>query len=532
MKKALTAETIAQAEAPLVAAADAQDGPDALMRGAAGAVTEAVMEVLTALPPAAPREVLVLVGSGNNGGDGLYAAAFLKERWVEVTVLECAEQVHPRGREYAEQAGVRFVKPGEAKSLIGKVGVIVDALVGIGARGALRGIGADVVANLLDYRLRVGAAAFPQVVAVDIPSGIGVNDGTRPGPVLPADVTVTMGAVKPGLLLPPARYLAGEVRLHPIGLPADLPATVREMDAERVREIFPRPRLDDHKYKRGVLGLITGSPRYPGAARLSAAAALNSGVGMVSYHRLTGMFKEVNADYPEIVSDHPRIHTWVIGSGIDPASAILKDKAVTRMLGRRGPWILDAGAIGRFAKRLAKCRPGGGPKRGDEAIIITPHARELADFLTRIGIPTATAAVDAEPLAHARAAAQAAQVIVLLKGAATVVVGPSGEARVSANGTPWLASAGTGDVLAGLLGGIIAAAHAHSGFDLSEADLVDLVAAGAWIHGLAGRLAAGVADAPASPGRPLHAREVAELIPAAIERVLAGTLPASGGVLK
>ncbi|MDR2382100.1 MAG: NAD(P)H-hydrate epimerase, partial [Bifidobacteriaceae bacterium] len=241
--------------------------------------------------------VTLLVGTGNNGGDALFAGARLAARGVAVTAVATGNRVHATGRQALEQAGGRLVTISEGGPGVftpievvtqqaARCDVIVDGLLGIGSRGPLSGHAAGLVTTLiveasLAAPLRYRRADRPVVVAVDVPSGIGVDDGAVGGQVLPADVTVTFGAYKPGALLPPASGLFGHIELIDLGLGPTLreggQPTAQRLEVADGLELWPVPRRADHKYSRGVLGVVAGSETYPGAAVLTTSAAVAAG---------------------------------------------------------------------------------------------------------------------------------------------------------------------------------------------------------------------------------------------------------------
>ena len=262
MIKAYRAADVRAAEAPLLAAGEP------LMERASGALALAtIREVSASGRPVYGCRAFVLAGGGDNGGDALYAAARLAARGMSVKAF-VPGRAHEGGLAAALRAGVRLAELEEAR----RADVWIDGLVGIGARGPLR----EPLAS--HVRALSGMRSGQRVVAVDVPSGIGTDDGTVPGPVLDCDLTVTMGAPKPGLYLEPARRHAGRVEVADIGLSLGEPALV-SLQEEDARGMWPVPGPDSHKYTRGVLGVMAGSRRYPGAGFLCADAALAAGPG-------------------------------------------------------------------------------------------------------------------------------------------------------------------------------------------------------------------------------------------------------------
>lgn len=488
MIRAYDADSIRRAEQPLLAAT----AQDALMTRAAFAVAATVLTEIAERGERRPGStVLLLVGGGNNGGDALYAGAVLARRGLAVRALLCTSAPHPRALAAAHRAGVRteaLASQPDLDRLAADAGVWIDGLTGIGARGPLRDPLATIVTHL--DALRRAMPDEPLVVAVDVPSGIGVDDGTVPGPVLEADVTVSMGAAKPGLLAGPAAALSGRLVEVDIGLvPDDAPSVVRLSGADAADLLNP-PAASDHKYTRGVLGLVAGSATYPGAAVLATAGALGTGLGMLRYLGPPSVEQLVHARFPEVVTAPGRVQAWAVGSGIDPSDdgrARDVTEAIGRAVGEGRPIVLDAGALELLPERL----PG--------TAVLTPHAGELTRLLGEYEEGLTRVAVEADPLRHVRRAAELTGAVVLLKGATTLVAAPGGVVHAQADGTGWLATAGTGDVLAGVLGALLAGADDGA----TAADVATLAAVAVLLHGRAGHLAA--RGAPASPLQVAHA---------------------------
>ncbi|MFH5822113.1 NAD(P)H-hydrate epimerase [Georgenia sp. AZ-5] len=521
MIRAHTAAAVREAEEPLLAAGEP------LMDRAAFALATRVTAELRGRGNRVPGStVLLLVGGGNNGGDALLAGARLARRGCQVHAALLGAAPHPAGLAAARAAGVRLHEvldhPDVAAAVVAlarRAGVWVDALTGIGARGPLRAPLDGVAAALATER--AASPDEPVVVAVDVPSGIGVDDGAVPGPVLPADVTVTMGTAKPGLLLPPASALAGRVEVVDLGLDGPLAAgaapAVCRLQGTDVADVWPVPAVGEHKYTRGVLGVVAGSQVYPGAAVLAVAGALRTGLGMVRYHGPEVPTALVHARHPEAVTAPGRVQARVIGPGIDPgdvARAREMEDHLAAGLRAGTPTVLDAGALTLLHDDTYPDLPA--------TVVLTPHAGELAALLSARGEETTRAAVEAAPARHVRLAAEITGATVLLKGATTVVAAPDGPLYAQADATPWLATAGAGDVLAGVLGALLAGyGDALAADEIGEwAGLpACLAAAAALVHGRAARLAAGQPGA-GEPGAPITALDVAEALPAAVRSVL------------
>jgi hydroxyethylthiazole kinase-like uncharacterized protein yjeF len=514
--------------------------PGALMAKASFAAATIILRHLRARRgKAAGARVLLLVGTGNNGGDTLFAGAHLAGRGVAVTAVASGNRVHDEGRAALEAAGGRLVTlteggPGlympieQVAELAPGVDAIVDGLLGIGSRGPLSGHAAGLVTTLtveagLAAPLPYRKAERPFVVAIDLPSGVGVDDGSVHGPVLPADLTVTFGAYKPAGLLPPASGLFGEIELVDIGLGESLrqaslrPAALRCEPADAL-DLWPLPRRYDHKYTRGVLGVVAGSETYPGAAVLTASAAVRCGVGMVRYLGPDKAVERVLSRQPEVVPGGGRVDAWALGPGVAPGAADQMsriERALKWAKGERVPTVLDAGGF-------AQLPPA--PTMLDRWIILTPHAGELATLLTDRGIPTERAAVEDQPAYYARLAAELVGGTVLLKGPATVVAGQDGSLYVQADGTPWMATAGTGDVLTGIIGALLAG-HGDSVAIVPELP-AQLAALGAMVHGRAAVRAAkecgqvGENAGPGGLGKPISAMDLVRALPLTIAELL------------
>ncbi len=460
MRSAHAVTTVRKAESALMATLPA----GTLMERAATGLATAVAEFLGGVYA---RRVLLLVGSGDNGGDALYAGAHLARRGAAVSALLLSpDRVHPDGLAALLAAGGRVVSG--LDDLTGRLDVVVDGIVGIGASGPLRPAAAEVVSAL---------DGVP-VVAVDVPSGIGVDSGEVEGPHVRATLTVTFGTHKPGHLVDPSAAACGAVHLVDIGL--DLPpAPVEALQAADVAALLPVPVPTAHKYTRGVVGVRAGSAEYPGAAILATAGAAGGFTGMVRYDGEA--LAPVTAAHPEVVGAAGRVQAWVVGPGLGSDAS----GALRACLADPVPAVVDADA-------LAVVRPG---ERSD--LVLTPHAGELAEML---GLERAE--VEARQLHAVRLAADSYGAVVLLKGRHTLIAEPEGRVRATTLSIPWLATAGAGDVLAGLIGALLAAG-------LSPFDAASV---GAWVHA--------AAAVRASAGGPLRASDVALAIPAVSQELL------------
>ncbi|MEU0085503.1 NAD(P)H-hydrate dehydratase [Streptomyces sp. NPDC006274] len=473
MRTAYSVETVRHAEAQLMARLP----EGALMQRAAAGLAAACAGLLGRVYGA---RIVLLVGSGDNGGDALYAGARLARRGAGVVAVPLArDRVHPGGLTALLAAGGHVAE--DPFEVLASADLVLDGITGIGGRGGLRAEAVPVA--------RAARGSDAVVVAVDLPSGIEADTGRVRGEALRADATVTFGTYKPGLLVDPGKEYAGTVRLVGIGLEDHLPS-LPELEALQhadVGRMLPVPAAESDKYRRGVVGVVAGSARYPGAAVLSVAGALRGGAGAVRY--VGPAADAVIARFPEtLVHAGPphkagRVQAWVVGPGLgDDADAVRDVLAsdVPVLVDADGLRLLDAAAVqGRRAPTL-----------------LTPHAGEAAALL---GV--GREAVEAARLDSVRELAARFGATVLLKGSTTLVAAPDRErspVRVNPMGTPWLATAGSGDVLSGLAGSLLAA-----GLDARDAG-----SAAAYLHGLAARHAA-------TPGAPITAMEVAAALPAA-----------------
>jgi hydroxyethylthiazole kinase-like uncharacterized protein yjeF len=316
-----------------------------------------------------------------------------------------------------------------------------------------------------------------------------------------ADVTVTFGALKIGLLVAPGADYAGQVELVDIGLSLP-PPEVTVLDAADVAALVPRPHGDSDKYRRGVVGVVAGSDTYTGAAQLSVAGALSTGVGMVRFVSVAHPAELVRQRWPEAVVTEVhrgdgaavrsagRVQAWMVGSGLGTDNQA--GRVVEAVLGADVPVLVDADAITWLASRRELLDGRSAPT------LLTPHAGEFALLM---GVDRAD--VEAHRLDHARRAADELGVTVLLKGSTTVIATPSGAVRVNTAATPYLATAGSGDVLSGVCAALLA----------GGLDPLDAGSAGAFLHGLAALLAVG------EPAASITAMQIAEALPAAVRAV-------------
>ncbi|MGP3971864.1 NAD(P)H-hydrate dehydratase [Streptomyces sp. 6N223] len=411
--------------------------------------------------------VALLVGGGDNGGDALYAGARLARRGAGVTaVLLSPERAHAGGLAALRAAGGRVVDAADraaAGRVLAGATLVVDGITGIGGRGGLRPGAAELLEPVAQRRT--------PVVAVDLPSGIEPDSGEVLGPAVRAALTVTFGTHKPGLLIDPAREYAGEVRFVDIGLGPHLPAEpdVVALGHGEVAALLPRPPATADKYRRGVVGVAAGSARYPGAAVLAVGGALHGGAGAVRY--VGPAHESVIARYPEslVTPEGPphragRVQAWVVGPGLGTGPDA--GETVADVLRAGVPVLVDADGLRQISPEALRDRAA--------PTVLTPHAGEAAALLG-----TSRERVEGARLASVRELAERYGATVLLKGSTTLVAGPAGPVVANPTGTAWLATAGSGDVLSGLAGSLLAAGLAP----------LDAASAAAYIHGLAGALA-------------------------------------------
>lgn len=457
MRTAYSVETVRAAERELMARLP----EGTLMLRAAAGLAGACARLL---PRVYGARVVLLVGPGDNGGDALYAGARLARRGAGVTAVPMdPARVHAGGLAALLAAGGRLAGAGAVPE---RADLVVDGLVGIGGRGGLRP-----AAAALAERIPAGAT----VVAVDLPSGVDADTGEVAGAAVRADVTVTFGAYKPGLLIDPGASRAGVVQLVDIGLTLPARAQAEALQHADVARLLPAPTATSDKYRRGVVGIVAGSARYPGAAVLAVAGALRGGAGAVRYVGPPAVADAVLARYPETLIGPGRVQAWVVGPGLgDESGAEVLAEPVPVLVDADGLRGLDPGAL------RARTAP----------TVLTPHAGEAAALL---GV--AREQVEAGRLGAVRELAERYGATALLKGSTTLVASGGRPVRVNPTGTPWLATAGSGDVLSGLAGSLLAGGLAGP----------DAAAAAAYLHGLAARLTGG----------PLLAHQVAEALPAA-----------------
>ena len=517
MIRAFSAQAVREAEAPLLEAGEP------LMARAARALADHVAERLRTEEQdrsGGSARVLVLAGAGANGGDGLHAAAMLRGEGIAADAIATADRLHEEGAAALRAAGgtitaLADTTPGMLEEQLTTTAVVLDAMLGLGGRP-------EVPAALAPLLAVVRGSGVP-VIAVDLPSFVDATTGQAAPETLVAHETVTFGAYKAGLLLPGGAERSGNLHLIDIGLGPHLhaaPSVLRLQDTD-VRALFPRPDRDASKYTRGVVALAAGSDQFPGAAVLAVSGAARAGAGMVRCLAPQSVLDLVLRERPEVVGHRieradggphaidlatvGRTDALVVGPGLAPEDArarcgadlLRSDRLDEDPDGHHGiaRGVIDAGA-------LSALTPG---HRFGPDVVLTPHRGEAERLAKRLELDPELPGVQLAP-----ALARATGATVLLKGAVTLIApGDGGPVRAQDDATAQLATAGTGDVLAGVLGTLLAARLTGP----------DAAALAAILHGRAGRLA--------SQGgrRPLVALDVAAHLPEAIGTILAGAQP-------
>jgi ADP-dependent NAD(P)H-hydrate dehydratase / NAD(P)H-hydrate epimerase len=462
----------------------------ALMLSAGQAVAEAAMDILEEGP------ILVVAGPGNNGGDGFVAAAELSARGREVSVILLCERDSLQGDAASAAKGWKHPLLPFNPQAIGKPALIIDALFGAGLNRPLKGEPYDMIEA-------INANGAP-ILAVDLPSGINGTSGAVMGVAVRATETVTFFRRKPAHLLLPGRIHCGRVRVADIGIDSQVLAEIAPQTFENIpqtwRQLFPAPRIDGHKYARGHTIVVSGDLAATGAARMSARGALRAGAGLVTLASprdalivnaaaLTAVMVcpiDSVVEFAELLTDK-RLNTCVIGPGAGLGQRT-RDFVLTALSAKRG-LVLDADALTSFAEAPDRLFEAIKASR-DPQVVLTPHEGEFPRLFSDISNKHPLRS----KLERVRAAAERSGAVVLLKGPDTVVASPDGRATIAANAPPWLATAGAGDVLSGIIAGLLA-----QGVPAFEA-----ASTGVWMHGEAAR--------EAGPG--LIAEDLPEVLPA------------------
>jgi hydroxyethylthiazole kinase-like uncharacterized protein yjeF len=455
---------------------------------------QAVAETATGLVEEGP--ILVIAGPGNNGGDGFVAAAELVAQGREVSVISMSERGALKGDAASAAKGWTYPVLPFTPQAIGKPALIIDALFGAGLSRPVTGEPHDMIAA-------INASGAP-VIAVDLPSGVNGSTAAVMGIAVRANETVTFFRKKPAHLLLPGRSYCGRVRVADIGIEASVLDEIKPRTFENTpqfwRKLFPVPRTEAHKYARGHVLVVSGDLAATGAARMAARGALRAGAGLVTLASprdavavnaaaLTAvMVRPVDTaiEFAAQLSDK-RFNACVIGPGAG-INRRTRDFVHTALSAQRA-LVLDADALTSFADapdRLFESIKGA---RGGQ-VILTPHEGEFPRLFSDIS----NKHPGRSKLERVRAAAERSGAVVLLKGPDTTVAAPDGRATIAANAPPWLATAGAGDVLSGIIAGLLA-----QGVSAFEAATM-----GVWMHGEAGR--------EAGPG--LIAEDLPEVLPA------------------
>jgi ADP-dependent NAD(P)H-hydrate dehydratase / NAD(P)H-hydrate epimerase len=467
----------------------------ALMLRAGQAVAEAAMD----LAPQGP--ILVVAGSGNNGGDGFVAGSELVARGRSVSIILLCERDTLQGDAALAARGWKGPVLPCTGAAIGAPALIIDALLGAGLNRPVKGDTHDIIDAI--------NTSHAPVLSVDLPSGINGTTGAVMGVAVRATETVTFFRRKPGHLLLPGRVHCGRVRLVDIGIDPGVLAEIRPLTFENIpkfwRESFPVPRIDGHKYARGHAVVISGDHAATGAARLAARGALRAGAGLVTLasprdalainsSALTAVMIraiETAAEFADLLADK-RLNACVIGPGAGVGGGT-RDLVLAALAAKRAS-VLDADALTSFADtpdHLFEAIK----TSGDSQVVLTPHEGEFP----RLFSDMSNKHPHRSKLERVRAAAERSGAVVLLKGPDTVVAGPDGRAAIAANAPPWLATAGAGDVLAGMIAGLLA----------QEVPAFQAACMGVWMHGEAG--------SEAGPG--LIAEDLPEVLPAVFRRL-------------
>jgi len=462
----------------------------ALMLSAGQAVAEAAIDLVEEGP------ILVVAGPGNNGGDGFVAAAELVARGREVSVILLCERDSLQGDAALAAKGWKDPVLPFNPQAIGRPALIIDALFGAGLNRPVKGDAHDVIEA-------VNANGAP-VLAVDLPSGINGTTGAVMGVAINATETETFIRRKPAHLLLPGRIHCGRVRVADIGIDPNVLAEIAPRTFENIprfwRPSFPVPRVDGHKYSRGHGLVVSGDIAATGAARMAARACLRAGAGLVTLASprdalvvnaaaLTAvMVRPIDsvAEFAELLTDK-RLNTCVIGPGAGIGERT-RDFVAAALSAQRN-LVLDADALTSFAdapEHLFEAIKAS----HDLQVVLTPHEGEFPRLFSDISNKHPLRS----KLERVRAAAERCGAVVLLKGPDTVVASPDGRATIAGNAPPWLATAGAGDVLSGMIAGLLA-----QGVPAFEAASI-----GVFMHGEAAR--------EAGPG--LIAEDLPEVLPA------------------
>lgn len=470
----LTVEEMGRADQSAI---DAGISGLSLMEHAGRAVAEAAARI------ARRRPILVLCGPGNNGGDGYVAARYLRNRGHDVGLTTICDPSKLSGDALANFK--RWQGSTDALSIdhLTDDTIIIDALFGAGLTRPVEGIAAEVLSRAADMKLKS--------IAVDLPSGINGNTGEAMGIILSAVKTVTFFRKKPGHLLYPGRGLCGDVVVVDIGIPASIlnklgPMVQENASTDWDNHLKSITSPTSHKYTRGHL-VIAGGAMMTGAARIAAKSARRAGAGLVTLAVPETSFAtyaaddpgnliESRTDFSACLTDKRR-NTVLLGPGLGIGDAT-RALVLSALQGGHRRVILDADALTSFADN-----PNTLFDAIEGPVVMTPHDGEFARLFDTSG----------DKLSRARNAAKTANAVIALKGSDTVIAAPDGRARINANAPPWLATAGSGDALSGIIAGLFT----------NGLDAFDAASAGVWLHGAAAKVI--------GPG--LIAEDIADTLP-------------------
>ncbi|HCM95796.1 MAG TPA: NAD(P)H-hydrate dehydratase [Glutamicibacter sp.] len=464
-------------------------GETSLMKQAASHLASTALGMLAENTSAEPAFVVALIGPGNNGGDGLYALAELQLQKISTLALQCHEQVHAEAAAAYQAAGGTMLDLSDGEGELAKASLIIDAIYGLG------------------YRPGSALPVLPanaRVLACDVPSGLNPDTGVAEDGVLLAERTLTFGAMKSGLLAIDGPLVTGDITVADLEFDfSSVEAGTQLVEETATRELLNQHRswrdAGRHKYQRGVLGLIAGSDLYPGAAQLTAKAAVACGVGLLRTHVPQSIQPMMALSVPESVpldddqikealsSSRRQIHgkgakikAWAIGPGLDGRTP--PTGAIADVFASPQPAVIDASGL-----EVVPAGPSEQPR------VLTPHAKELRMLLSRAGVKITPDEIAQDPIRWTRWAALAYNAVVLLKGPTSYIVAPNGDSLMVSHSAPELATAGSGDVLTGILGYMLSDSSLTGTEGLRTVPnrrMMELTACAAYIHGHLGRVTA------------------------------------------
>ncbi len=470
MRPVLFREQVTQSEEDWYRVAGAENNFELMHRAAFGIASSVVSILKSTYGYSAGSTVLLLVGPGNNGGDALWAGSLLVNRGISVKAMLTHPAVH-------EFAFARFAKAGGQTIDLNELSginphVILDGIHGLGFHGEL---------DFATVALINQVSELAPIVAIDLPSGLVCDSGVVAAGAVQAKVTLTIGALKPGLLTGDGKSHAGIIKIIDIGINYSTDSN-NIIDMTDLAAVYQGEESGSHKYSHGVVSVIAGSARYPGAGVLSVGGARASGVGLV---RVSGQAQNfVCQTYPDVVPSESL--EKVTGSVIGPGDSSTLEELVSH-LENEIPIVIDAGALAFVTDQRVSASLLERHKKG-LTTVLTPHDGESL----RLGFS------EADRIRRAIAMAQKFNCIIVLKGPGTVIADSSGRLFIDTFGTSALATAGTGDVLSGLIAGTLAS-HPNQ-------EPLMLVASAVGLHGLAGRIAGPTCTAAKLPEFLVQAR--------------------------